>query len=236
VHLHRRWAGEKLSGAGPDGAWFDDYVESKKKTLLVLNIGAHIHKTKTFIQAWDEFLSAFETKLAENKTGDKIVFRLTPPGHNNCHKFQKPFASLDQFETSCSSQQFDWNSFEEYNNHVRESLSKKGLADRVLVLDVVPMTKLRPDGHMEFDGPNGRPVVPKADLTEDEISLDSLPGIDHNFPRFGKKPKHKHKQTLDCLHYKLPGVPDYWNHMLLNEVGTTNKEFHDHWKGEDNLQ
>lgn len=198
VHLHRRGANHNLVSY----AWFNDYVKSEKKTLLVLNIGAHIHSAKGFTKPWDAFISAFKTQLAETKSGDKVVFRTTPPGHNNCDQFHKPFTSLDQFESKCSTQKFDWNLFEGYNDHVRETLSKEGLSNQVHVLDVVPMTKLRPDGHMEFED------HPKTALPEDKASFGRLPGIDHT-------------QKLDCLHYKLPGVVDYWNHMLLNEIGTT---------------
>ena len=51
-------------------------------------------------------------------------------------------------------------------------LQRNGLKNQPDILDVMPMTLLRPDGHRTWIRP------------------------------------------ADCLHYALPGVPDWWNHAL----------------------
>lgn len=164
-------------------SWLEEYVQSDKKTLLVLNVGAHIHSVEEFSKNWDSFLQTFKT-VADKKSGDKIIFRMTAPGHNQCANFKVPFSSEKDFSSEICMDglffKYDWNLFEKYNDYVGTTIKQGGLENVMRILNVVPMTKMRPDGHVSQD--NG------------------------------------HEKNPDCLHYKLPGVPDYWNHMMLAQL------------------
>ncbi|KAG7337456.1 GDSL/SGNH-like acyl-esterase family protein [Nitzschia inconspicua] len=140
--------------ASDDGAmghcpWMEDYVRSSKKTLLVLNQGAHFHSIETFQKSFDLFVQQFN---AVAHYDDIVVFRNTAPGHKDCFSVQNKTVFfpnemthdifLDRFATSL----YDWNIFDDYNQLARKSLSSMQKSQS-MYLNIYNMTILRPDGH-----------------------------------------------------------------------------------------
>ena len=78
----------------------------------------------------------------------RLVFRTTPPGHPGCAGVLAPYATTaDAFDALWrgSREDHDWHLFASYDAMAREVLRPLG----VDVLDVVPLTLLRPDAHTQ---------------------------------------------------------------------------------------
>ena len=90
--------------------------------------------------------------------------------HNNCTASSTPLETAPENVGIGQSHanNYSWELVPEYNEYTRRAVQ----GTRIKLLDVFPMTILRPDGH---------------------------------------RVERKH----DCLHYYLPGPPDFWNHLLL---------------------
>ena len=193
------------------------YATGNASTLLFVNIGAHVHSHALFTQSVDAFFEGLHGVAAGHQrdfSRDQIILRTTAPGHENCSDAQRPLS-----EPPIIPSKYDWDKIPAYNEAVRRppvdsvtplahscswirpwvaapaadhrahhSQARERLhnATSVLpmglhVLDVAPMTTLRPDGHAGI-----------------ALHLDMRP--------FAQP---------DCLHYSLPGVPDWWNAALV---------------------
>eukprot|EP00539_Tryblionella_compressa_P006937 CAMPEP_0178765496 /NCGR_PEP_ID=MMETSP0744-20121128/18484_1 /TAXON_ID=913974 /ORGANISM="Nitzschia punctata, Strain CCMP561" /LENGTH=421 /DNA_ID=CAMNT_0020420999 /DNA_START=30 /DNA_END=1295 /DNA_ORIENTATION=- len=170
----------ELNKDGLCNAWFHEYSNgTSDKTLLIVNTGLHVHGQATFEQVFDDFVDTIEDS---HRTNDIIVYRTAVPGHEDCRQFNAPLSNYSQYRPSTK---YDWDKVEGYNRYAVEkifnltknpySTNADGETSKMnwMVLDVYPMTVLRPDGH--------RP------------------------PR-------------DCLHYYLPGPPDWWTHLLFSNL------------------
>ena len=159
-------------------AWVDAYrgFKDRGKTLLVANTGAHLHSFPTFQSRFDAFVQL----LSEQKESqDLIFFRTTVPGHFNCSRSDVPYQDARHFRATLGSDHYDWSLMESYNEYAKDAfqvgcLARRETCRRRLILDVFPMTILRPDGHSN--------------------------------------------PPVDCLHYLLPGPPDWWNHLLYSNL------------------
>jgi hypothetical protein len=146
-------------------------------TLWVLNTGAHIHNTSEYRGFIDTLIEQWYPTAAIEHPDDLFFFRTTVPGHANCSLHSKPFRTLRDYAESIKTgtewirrhRGFRWDLFAGFNQYV----SKRVKGTTIQLLDVNPMTVLRPDGH--------------------------------------RPPK-------DCLHYYLPGVVDWWNHLLVTQL------------------
>ena len=144
--------------------WVETYMQDPVPTLLVVNMGLHFHSELEFNEAMDTF-GAWRHRIAFMRPLDQLVFRTSVPGHPGCSEKSIPYQRQAEFTLSAT---HDWNLVPVYNRYAMHVLAS---ADpQATVLDVAPMTQLRPDGH---------------------------------------------RAPSDCLHYYLPGVPDWWNHLLL---------------------
>ena len=197
----------------------------KAATLWIVNTGAHFHSFRSFAATLGSFARAVAEKrqqqqqqqqrekqhpqnddhsnheqpLPVSPPRDLIFFRTTAAGHDDCENFSAPVATPPP--TGRRHPSYSWQNFDRYNEYARavlqETLDKdhrqreqqqqqqqqqqqgageggQKVVDGVHLLDVVPMTRLRPDGHLQ--------------------------------------------PPVDCLHYSLPGPPDWWNHLLVTQL------------------
>lgn len=164
--------------------WIRSFAEYQGGgTLLIANVGPHIHKVDVYRKLVDDFLVLMDL---HQKSNDLVMFRTTPPGHNNCQSPDvAPLQSYDEYkEKHFIADAKSYQLFPFYNRFVEQSIRKRH-RDNLQVLDVVPMTVLRPDGHIS--GPQKCKACTK---------------------------------TNDCLHYILPGPPDFWNHLMYSNLIT----------------
>mmetsp|Transcript_76099 Transcript_76099/g.236211 ORF Transcript_76099/g.236211 Transcript_76099/m.236211 type:complete len:350 (-) Transcript_76099:65-1114(-) len=153
--------------------WWDEYVQSKQPTLLLVNTGLHRHVFKEFQGDVSTFLSQM-VNTTEQRPGDKVVYRLGLPGHESCWDHKEPFKSKDEFKLGFLAEVYAWKFAPDQNKYVKNVARNKRQTTKlnVRILDVYDMTIQRPDGH----------------------------------------------RGSDCLHYYLPGVVDWWNHLLVTEL------------------
>ena len=121
----------------------------KKKTLLILNQGAHFHSKQTFRDSFDRFIELFNTIA---NPGDIVVFRNTVPGHKDCFKGRNTTISNmthDKFLDLYATNKYDWNLFDDYNKYAKETF-EQGITNTVTshYMNVYNMTVLRPDQHV----------------------------------------------------------------------------------------
>lgn len=147
--------------------WVDYYRLDPTPTLLVTNMGMH---SKTYAHYQRDFDAFVETVEGLNRSLDLVVYRTSVPGHAHCEDQKAPFATSEEFHVA---NVYNWAEVVLYNKYSRHQLSnlvtaKSGEVNGVswMLLDVYPITILRPDGHL----------------------------VENNG---------------DCLHYKVPGVPDW---------------------------
>jgi hypothetical protein len=117
--------------------------------------------------------------LEREDSQDLLIFRTTVPGHFNCSRNDSPYQDASRFRETLGSDHYDWGLVESYNEYAKEVFTAKcrerpEKCRKWLILDVFPMTILRPDGHSN--------------------------------------------PPVDCLHYLLPGAPDWWNHLLYSNL------------------
>jgi len=168
--------------------WIAPYMGDDRRTLLVVNAGAHLHDRALFEGGMRRFVQIFDSL---NRVGDIVMIRTLVPGHKNCGRpGLKPFNSFAEYVADTTKEKtkdtYNWVLFSSYNDFIgrlmdERILEQKSLA-RMEILDVFPMTVRRPDGHMA-----------------DEY----------------KSPDTKRN---DCLHYSLPGPIDWWNHLMLGNL------------------
>lgn len=128
--------------------WVDHYNTDPARTLLIANMGSHIGQHDQYKYKLDQFV---ETIQSLSRPSDMIVFRTTVPGHENCKDHTSPLNSTLDFHTPTL---YNWKNFEEYNRYTKQKWSnltkEHGEVDydhSWSILDVYPMTILRPDGH-----------------------------------------------------------------------------------------
>ena len=132
-------------------SWHLKYNSTKKRTLLILNQGAHFHSMETFAGSFDQFVSLFNTIAHPNGF---VVFRATVPGHFDCWNQFSPGIPVenmtyDKFLDRYATPMYDWNLFDSYNHYAKKRLLQD-LAPTVIkhYLNVYNMTVLRADQHV----------------------------------------------------------------------------------------
>jgi len=128
--------------------WLEDYVSNPAPTLVVANTGGHIHDIGRFRTAFDSFV---ETIDSVNRPDDVVFFRTSVPGHRDCMKKGiKPFIDHHEYMER-ETKKWNWNMFVKHNNYVDRQLTDRDARGagraHIEILDVYPMTVLRPDGH-----------------------------------------------------------------------------------------
>jgi len=136
--------------------WQLDYKNNEsddnKKTVLVLNQGAHFHSEESFRNSFDHFIEKFNTIARPH---DIVIFRNTAPGHFDCwDEVSPPSVSIvnlthDLFLERYATNNYDWHLFDKYNHYAKEKMAT-ALNPSVtsLYLNIYNMTVLRPDEHV----------------------------------------------------------------------------------------
>lgn len=173
--------------------WTREYLADESRTILIANVGAHIHQFEKFQEAMDRFVDVVDGMRRPN---DIVLFRTLVPGHWDCsrpglkpfHKFADYLQDAEEHPNP-KDEIYTWSKFNDYNDYAAQKLDNRrflpmsnGPRALMEVVDVNPMTTLRPDGHCsdEFRPPS---------------YLDT-----------------------DCLHYSLPGPVDWWSHMAFSHL------------------
>jgi len=173
--------------------WTQEYLADPSRTILIANVGAHIHAFEKFQAAIDRFVDVVD---GMNRPNDIVLFRTLVPGHWDCSRpGLKPFNSFAEYSKDAEEhpnpkeQIYTWSKFDTYNDYAARKLDNRrflpatdGPRALMEVVDVNPMTTLRPDGHCSDE------YRPPAYL------------------------------ETDCLHYDLPGPVDWWSHMAFSHL------------------
>jgi hypothetical protein len=141
--------------------WVDSYISESLRTLSIINIGAHLHDRNLFERGMVRFIETFD---GLGRVNDIVMIRTLVPGHKMCGRpGLKPYRSFGEYINDATMEgtkdTYNWEVFSFYNDFVSRLLDnrtqKKIQQARMEVLDVFPMTVLRPDGHMadEFKAP-----------------------------------------------------------------------------------
>jgi len=125
------------------------YKASPDRTLLIANTGAHSHEHSIFYDDFDTFVNLMDSF---NRPNDIVWFRTSVPGHKDCDAENlSPFKTYDEYVPTIT-EVYSWDKFIDYNDYasrvIRERSKKNNLKGPAIdILDVYPMTVLRPDGH-----------------------------------------------------------------------------------------
>ncbi|KAJ9452053.1 Protein ALTERED XYLOGLUCAN 4 [Diplonema papillatum] len=164
--------------------------------LLVINAGAWMYdpglaKNNHYVPVTEELYAQYMQTAADylqQHFNGTIVFRTTYPGHPDCQNHDRPVASPQPRPYPAAYLKYRWEAIFERNEIAKKIFSSIG----AFILDVEPMTTLRPDGHLSVFHPN-------------------------NWNWVGGKPVRTPNSTFsDCLHYCIPGPMDTWTQLLMN--------------------
>lgn len=139
--------------------WTDEYKADPRRTILIFNAGAHIHEEKQFQAAIDRFISTFDSF---QRPQDIVLLRTLVPGHRACGRpGLKPFINFEEYKIDAEARDpdpnegvYSWGKFQSYNDYAIMALDRRRFATKetpqalMEVIDVYPMTVLRPDGHI----------------------------------------------------------------------------------------
>jgi hypothetical protein len=87
--------------------------QAATKTLLIANLGAHIHKTTTFENEMDALLSLLNEY---QKSIAIVVFRTNFPGHYGRQHATGPVSSYEEFAKTLRVSPRSWHLFGSYND------------------------------------------------------------------------------------------------------------------------
>jgi hypothetical protein len=179
--------------------------EGGGRTLIVVNVGAHVHSVANFTTSFKNLLSTVDSGDLLSAE-DLVFFRNSVPGHANCWPRgirrdtywrdsvkdvlrDAPYHNYSEYQLSLSSpyksnspendDPYDWNLLEEYNAYAARRLQERRQAQQQEATTVVRT-----------------PVVRLLNIWNATIlRKDGHVGFD------------------DCLHYNLPGPTDWWVHL-----------------------
>jgi hypothetical protein len=190
--------------------WLDKYTSHPGKTLLVANAGPHIHEFPVFQRVFDDFLKQLDEAARHD---DIIYFRNSVPGHRKCHLYNRPFTNYKEYETSVQNtttdeldhmyKRYSWDLFTHYNDYAARKISERNRnAD-------VNEAKAKAAGV-----PLPNPNTVRVDLL-DVFGMSVLRPDGHLYPDLKIRSDGKGQ---DCLHSRLPGPLDWWNHLLVSHL------------------
>ena len=108
--------------------------------LLIMNSGAWFYNVTLF----ESKMLRMSSFLRANYSG-RIIYRTTPSGHPGCENYTSPFKTLRP-PLELARDKYGWNKFATFDNIAVSIFSQ---LPRFHLLDVVPMTSLRGDGHAD---------------------------------------------------------------------------------------
>lgn len=112
--------------------------------VVVVNTGAHWRQTNAKILS----LRRLYAHLAHHKFSGLLLYRLTAPGHPKCKRYSRPlsFNEMTQYDfRNLQNPGYHWEEYEVQNQHIIDFLSAQSI--RTHIVDIVNLTKMRPDGH-----------------------------------------------------------------------------------------
>jgi len=188
--------------------WVDKYLAFEGTTLLIASTGAHYQTHHQFQYALREFVKTVDSL---NRNYDHLIFRTATPGHRGCDDFPTtPFKNFTEYALTISDE-YSWDKFVGYNDYAvkffdaREREDSRGLFWSVKQSDGV-MTEPKRMKMEILD------VYPMTVLRRDgHVS--------------GEICDNCHSTIKDCLHYFLPGPPDWWNHMMYSHLSDLVRTF-----------
>jgi hypothetical protein len=198
--------------------WISRLEQFTEPVLLMLNIGAHIHDKDRFVQDTNRAAAWVKEHFTAKKRGI-VYWRQNVAGHDHCEGHKAPLTDAEYADggydvhTGIYKSRFTYHLVPAFNEHGGAVFKDAGAR----ILDIWPMTKLRIDGHracyyddvawdlMAVNYTSGPLPACPNDANDPEGNPDdwvSVPGM----------------RIHDCLHYQLPGVPDWWNHLWYTEL------------------
>jgi len=199
--------------------WSERYTTYDDDTIFIMNTGPHYQTHHQFQAVFDEFVRKVDSF---QRPRDIVLWRTSVPGHPHCDdpNSQKPFDSFQEYVATEITDDYSWDKFVGYNDYANKALDTRRRQDRVLVnLNGAPAPVLKPPGSLMSvsDEKNGIPTprrtrielldvypmtVQRPDGHVSSGECEDCPGI----------------TDRDCLHYFLPGPPDWWNHLLYSHL------------------
>jgi hypothetical protein len=176
--------------------------EGGGRTLMVVNVGAHVHSVANFTSSFRNFLSTVDSGDLLS-ADDLVYFRNSVPGHAGCEPRgirrdnywrgsakdvlrDAPYHNYSEYQLSLSSDRalvddpYNWNLLEKYNERAARILQERRHAQQQEATTAMLRT----------------PVVRLLNIWNATIlRKDGHVGFD------------------DCLHYNLPGPTDWWVHL-----------------------
>lgn len=190
--------------------WTDKYMDyyrqlegqqpEERRTILITSFGPHFYQESHFQDRMAGFLNALEVDLKDRLAKDFIFYRTISPGHEFCNRKdnQTPFKNFEEYKPTITDL-YSWDLHDGFND----------IAER--------MIREFNDAHYNT---NVAPATPEVGLLAPLHVLDIYPmtvlrrdGHVAGPDCAGCSIKH------DCFHYSLPGPSDWWNHLLLSNLG-----------------
>ena len=195
--------------------WFARYKNTTKPTVLVLNTGPHQKIGSVFATVLKRLLAHVRTwrntwRTPRHFAKDMVFFRTIAPGTENCWLYTRPLnSSSERTHTKplkggvSWAKKFAWVNFEWYNSLAFDRFNG---TEAVRILDVHPMSALRPDSH----------VRTQTRSTIYDCLHHNAPGVvdwwNHllltRVRRFTRKPKTFEQNRTQFLSPDLQWVPD----------------------------
>ena len=154
-------------------------------TTVLLNRGLHYLPDGVVLPEYNATLAYIRSQLPRAL----LLVRTSPPGHFDCYQaMNTPPLLRPQVTTRTKRLPYGWDELIPQNAKV-DALVRRSYADLAAVLDVVPATLLRADGHrVAFRN------------REHELNITAFP------------------YRVDCLHYCVPGPIDMWAELVGNAL------------------
>jgi len=188
--------------------WTERYLNFEGATLLMVNTGAHYQSHQQFQYALREFIK----KVDELKRiWDVMLFRTSTPGHKDCElRPTTPFENYEEYAPTVTNE-YSWDKFIGFNDYA---------------------VKFFDDRQREDDrgyDPSADSQTSNEEVTEDLVApkrmkmevLDIYPMtiLRRDGHVSGEECIDCQSAALrDCMHYFLPGPPDWWNHLMYSHI------------------
>lgn len=163
--------------------WLHEYLQYNGRTVLVTSMGQKHNQVLNFETDFQNFASYI---LDNEQVDKKLVFITTSsPKHEECSTAKNliPYRNYQHFQKATGPRYFSSIKSDRFNDIIHRTIGNK-----LQILDIYPMTILRPDGHL-------------GDISDNpcDTKLDKL-------------------CIRNCEDYSLPGPVDWWTHLLYSQL------------------
>lgn len=194
--------------------WTQRYLDFEGSTLLVVNTGGHFQTHHQFQYAFREFVKTVDSM---NRIYDIMFFRTSTPGHTECESMpEQPFGSYKEYAQTVSDE-YSWDKFIGYNDYVTKLLDIRNRED-VRGLNANDGGK-NPTVVETIGSDNaGNSKAPKR-MKMELLDVYPMTVLRQDGHVSGEVCEDCQSNGIhDCLHYFLPGPPDWWNHVLYSHI------------------